>query len=157
MHRDSWATGWSASCRWRRSPYHDDLGIYALLLFAVTLHWLPAIGLVPAWAINFAICCCGVDSGLAGRLFDSAVRASMLEVLQENHVRTLGPSESGAAAGAPILVEDYHRAGHPVSPSHGSLLSNAVIIEIIFLRPGIGRLAYDAVCNATFPSCSAPS
>ena len=33
----------------------------------------------------------------------------------------------------------------------GSLLSNAVIIEIIFLRPGIGRLAYDAVLQRNFP------
>jgi peptide/nickel transport system permease protein len=30
-------------------------------------------------------------------------------------------------------------------------LSNAVIIEIIFLRPGIGRLAYDAVLQRNFP------
>jgi peptide/nickel transport system permease protein len=33
----------------------------------------------------------------------------------------------------------------------GSLLSNAVIIEIIFLRPGLGRLAYDAVLQRNFP------
>jgi peptide/nickel transport system permease protein len=82
-----------------------------------------------------------------------AVRASMLEVLQENHVRTFrafGVPEPRLALRyllkitiAPVIAV--------VAIGMGSLLSNAVIIEIIFLRPGIGRLAYDAVLQRNFP------
>lgn len=156
VHRDSWgdrAVG-IVSMATLALP-STILGIYALLLFAVTLHWLPAIGvgqgvwdtirhlLLPALTLGL---------GWVGYLI-RAVRASMLEVLLENHVRTF------RAFGVPetrlvlkyLLKITLAPIISVLAIGMGSLLSNAVIIEIIFLRPGIGRLAYDAVLERNFP------
>ena len=156
MHRNSWGDRFIGfgSMAMLALPT-SILGIYALLLFAVTLHWLPAIGvgqglsdqlrhlLLPALTLGL---------GWVGYLI-RAVRASMLEVLEENHVRTFrafGVSESRLALRY-LLKISIAPVVAVLAIGMGSLLSNAVIIEIIFLRPGLGRLAYDAVLQRNFP------
>jgi len=131
------------------------MGIYALLLFSITLHWLPAIGagqgvgdslrhlVMPALTLGL---------GWIGYL-TRAVRASMLEVSQEAHVRTFrafGVSESRLALRY-LLQMALTPIVSLLAIGMGSLLSSAVIIEIIFLRPGVGRLAYEAVLERNFP------
>jgi peptide/nickel transport system permease protein len=133
------------------------IGIYALLWFAVGLRWFPAIGAgrpgdigdqlrhlaLPAFTISIAWI------GYLTRLS----RASMLEVLNEPHVRTY------RAFGVPAarIVRRYVLpiAVTPVisilGVGIGGMLSNAILIEIIFVRPGIGRLIYDAVLTRNFP------
>jgi peptide/nickel transport system permease protein len=133
------------------------VAIYSLLVFAVWLRWLPAIGagnsgdlgdqlihlLLPAFAVGLGWV------GYIARL----VRASMLEVMGENHIRT------ARAFGLPerrILF----RYALPIAilptvallgVGIGNLLSGAVFAEIVFARPGVGKLTYDAVITRNYP------
>ncbi|MBL8584502.1 MAG: ABC transporter permease [Rhizobiaceae bacterium] len=133
------------------------VAIYSLLTFAVWLRWLPALGagepgnfsdqlvhlVLPAFAIGL---------GWVGYL-SRLVRASVLEVLAENHVRT------ARAFGMPerIVVTQYvlRSAILPVITllglAIGSMLSNAVFAEIVFNRPGVGKLAFDAAMARNYP------
>ena len=136
------------------------VALYALLLFAVRLNWLPAIGagepgqpldqlrhlLLPSLAIGL---------GWVGYLA-RFVRASMLEVLAQQHIRT------ARALGIPERLVVFRFALKlAVLPTVallgvaiGHLLSGAVFAEIIFARPGIGKLVYDAVLTRNFPIVS---
>ena len=136
------------------------VALYSLLLFAVTLQWLPAIGagaehdpwdqflhlILPAFAIGLGWV------GYLARL----VRASMLEVLGEPHVRT------ARAYGLPERRVVFRYALKlAVLPTVallgvgiGRLLSGAVFAEIVFSRPGVGKLVFDGVLARNFPLVS---
>ena len=133
------------------------VALYSLLVFAVALRWLPAIGageagdlgdqlrhlVLPAFAIGLGWV------GYIARL----VRASMLEVLGENYIRT------ARAFGLPERRIVYRYAlTVAILPTVallgvgiGNLLSGAVFAEIVFARPGIGKLIYDSVLNRNYP------
>jgi peptide/nickel transport system permease protein len=133
------------------------VAIYCLLLFAARLKWLPAAGagepgdlasqlrhlVLPAFAIGLGWV------GYLARL----VRASMLEVIGENHVRT------ARAFGLPerwiVFRYALRLAVLPtvtlLGIAVGGLLSGAVFAEIVFNRPGIGRLVYDAANTRNYP------
>ncbi|MGL9774636.1 MAG: ABC transporter permease [Sodalis sp. (in: enterobacteria)] len=81
------------------------------------------------------------------------VRASMLEVLKENHIRTFRafsmPDRLIALRYAlPIAVVPVVSA---LGVGIGSLLSGAVLTEIVFARPGLSKLAFDSVISRNFP------
>ena len=133
------------------------VALYALLIFAVGLKWLPAIGagaegdlldqlqhlILPAFAIGLGWV------GYIARL----VRASMLEVLGENHVR------AARAFGLPERVIVFRYALRlAILPTItllgvgvGALLSGALFAEIVFARPGIGKLIFDSVTTRNYP------
>jgi ABC-type dipeptide/oligopeptide/nickel transport system permease component len=128
-----------------------------LLIFAVTLKWLPAIGagtagdfgsqaralILPAFAIGLPWV------GYLARL----VRAAMLEVMDTPHIRT------ARAFGLPerTIVGTYalRVAIVPVisviAVGFGAILSSAVFVETVFSRPGIGTLMTTAVEKRNFP------
>ncbi|WP_055047843.1 ABC transporter permease [Devosia sp. A16] len=133
------------------------VAIYALVVFAVMLGWLPAIGageagdpadqarrlILPAFAIGVGWV------GYMARL----VRAAMLETLSENHVRTFrafGVSDLRIALrfALPIAMVPVVAV---LGVGMGSLLSGAVLVEVVFARPGLGSLAHDAVMSRNFP------
>lgn len=133
------------------------VAIYALLVFAVWLKWFPAIGagnpgdigsqlrhlVLPSFAIGLGWV------GYLARL----VRASMLEVLGEAHIR------AARAFGLPERQIVYQYALKlAILPTVallgvgiGRLLSGAVFAEIVFARPGLGRLVYDGVITRNYP------
>jgi len=82
------------------------------------------------------------------------VRASMLETLREDYIRT------AQAKGLPSEKVLYHHALRnslrPVITGIGGLLpaliGGAVIMETIFAYPGIGRLGYQAVLERDYPT-----
>src|SRR5690606_4818153 len=133
------------------------VAIYSVLVFAVTLRWFPAIGagtagdplnqlwhlVLPAFAIGLGWV------GYLARL----VRASMLEVMNENHIRT------ARAFGLPERVIVFRYALRiAILPTvtllgiaYGGLLSSAVFAEIVFSRPGIGQLALAAAQTRNYP------
>ncbi|TIQ61655.1 MAG: ABC transporter permease [Mesorhizobium sp.] len=131
------------------------VAVYALLIFAVTLRWLPAIGagngfwdgpihlILPGFAIGIGWV------GYISRL----VRASMLEVLGENHVRmarSFGISEWRIVAryALPLaILPTVTMLGVGIA----WLLSSAVFIEVVFARPGIGALIVNAVHTRNYP------
>jgi peptide/nickel transport system permease protein len=133
------------------------IAIYGLLLFAVRLHWLPALGAGPEGDVgqnllHLIMPSFAIGLGWVGYLA-RLVRASMIEVLGENHVRMLrafgvGERRIALRFALPIaIVPTLTVLGVGV----GSLLSGAVLVEIIFNRPGLGKLTYDAVISRNFP------
>ena len=133
------------------------VALYSLLIFAVQLQWLPAIGagapgdlgdqairlILPAFAIGLAWV------GYIARI----VRASMLEVLGENHIRTA--RAYGLRERTIVFRYALRIAVAPtvtlLGVGIGGLLSSAVFAEIVFARPGIGKLIFDAVTTRNYP------
>ena len=133
------------------------VSIWSILVFAIGLRWLPVIGagdegdivdqlrhlVLPAFAVGL---------GWVGYLA-RMVRASMLEVMSENHVR------AARAFGLRNRTIVFHYALKVavlptitlVGIGFGGLLSGAVFAEIIFSRPGIGKIIYDMVLARNFP------
>jgi len=121
-----------------------------ILLFSFTLAWLPATGqggierlIMPATALGLS------SSAVLARL----VRSSMLEVLRQEYVTT-----ARAKGLTPPLVVIRHALKNALIPAItmlglqlGALLGGAVVTETIFSRPGVGRLAVDAILSRDFP------
>lgn len=132
------------------------ISIYVLLVFALWLGWFPTMGIgeptflsrlqhlvLPALAVGLAWV------GYIARM----VRASMLEVMGENHIRT------ARAFGLPewrvVLNYALPIAVLPtitvLGVGIGYLISAAVFAEIVFSRPGIGSLIYESVGKRNYP------
>ena len=121
-----------------------------ILFFSFTLAWLPATGqgglerlIMPATALGLS------SAAVLARL----VRSSMLEVLRQEYMTT-----ARAKGLAPPLVVIRHALKNALIPAVtmlglqlGALLGGAVVTETIFSRPGVGRLAIDAILNRDFP------
>lgn len=126
------------------------LALLLILLFAVKLHWLPAIGhggpqhlVLPALALA---------TGSAAQLMRLS-RASMLEALDQDYVRTArakGLGETAVVAGH-ALKNALLPSVTIIGLSLGHLLGGAVIIETVFGWPGVGKLAVDAIFLRDYP------
>ena len=121
-----------------------------IILFAVKLSWLPALGygsvaqvVLPAIALSLA------PMAQLMRL----IRASMLEVLGQDYIRTArakGLSE-GPVAFRHALRNALLPAIGATGVNLGYLLSGAVIVETIFVWPGLGQLIVGAVLTRDYP------
>ncbi|MFS8083999.1 MAG: ABC transporter permease [Acidobacteriota bacterium] len=129
---------------------HFWLGIMMILLFSVTLGWLPTSGrggiahlIMPAVALGMSL--------LA--MFARLTRSLMLEVLSLDYVRT------ARAKGLPEwIVVGRHALRNVLIPlvtiaglEFGVLLGGVVVIETVFAWPGLGRLVVQAIFNRDFP------
>lgn len=132
-------------------------GLLFLLLFAVSLRWLPALGagslddpldflarlILPASALALSWI------GYLARL----TRASMLEVLNADYLRTA--RSLGLHDARVNYVYALRTAVIPVvavlGVGLGHLLGGAIFIEVIFSRPGLGSLFYDSIATRNFP------
>ncbi len=132
-------------------------GLFLLLIFAVKLRALPAMGLGKEGDIwdyikhlilpSIALAITWI--GYLARL----VRTSLLEVLNENYVRA-----SRAAGLSERLVRYKYALKNALIPTVavlgvglGSLMGGAVFEEIIFTRPGMGLLIYNAIKARNYP------
>jgi len=133
------------------------VGLLLILIFAVHLHMLPVIGagapgqpaddlkhlVLPAVALSLGWI------GYIARL----VRSNMLEVLTSNYVRTA--HALGIRRRKVFFQYALKNAAAPVvailGVGLGTLLGGAIFIEVIFDRPGLGTLAYDAIASRNFP------
>ena len=133
------------------------VAIYALLIFAVALRWLPAIGAgepgnLPDQMTHLILPSLAVGLGWVGYIA-RMIRASMLEVLEASHIRT------ARAFGLPENLITYRYAlSIAILPTVtllgigvGQMLSSAVFAEIVFARPGVGKLVYDAILTRNYP------
>ena len=132
-------------------------GLFLLLIFAVGLHVLPAMGLgedgnfgdyvkhliLPTVALAITWI------GYLARL----VRTSLLEVLNETYVRA---ARAGGLAERLVLYK--YALKNALIPTVavlgvglGSLMGGAVLVEIIFSRPGMGLLIYNAIKDRNYP------
>jgi ABC-type dipeptide/oligopeptide/nickel transport system permease component len=125
-------------------------GLILIFLFSLTLGWLPATGvggwkrlLLPtlALATNY--------SAVIARM----VRSSLLDVLNQDYIRT-----ARAKGLADLRVIVRHALRNALIPAitivglqFGNLLGGTVVIETVFSRQGLGRLAYTAILAKDFP------
>jgi peptide/nickel transport system permease protein len=126
------------------------LGPMLILLFSLTLGWLPVSGrenwlslILPAITLGTAL------SAILARM----VRSTLLEVLNEDYIRTArakGLGESGV-----VLNHALRNASLPIITvlglQLGTLLGGAVITEIIFAWPGIGQLTIESIQRRDYP------
>jgi peptide/nickel transport system permease protein len=125
------------------------LGLLLILLFAVTLGWLPAAGSEGPLSIVLPAATLGAFStALVSRM----TRASMLEVLGQDYVRTA--QAKGAPPTTVIVKHGLRNAFIPIltviSLQFGALLGGAVLTETVFGWPGIGRLLVDSIAARDF-------
>jgi peptide/nickel transport system permease protein len=125
-------------------------GLLLILLFGLTLGWLPVSGaggfealILPALTLALP----------AAAVLARLTRSSMLEVLGQDYVRTA--RSKGLAKNVVIYKHALRNAFIPVLTimglQFGALLGGSVIVETVFARPGIGRLVVDAILARDFP------
>ncbi len=120
------------------------LGILMILLFSVTLGWLPSSGSATGWHMIMPVITLG--TGGAGSLARFS-RSAMLEVMNQSYMRT------SRAKGVPrlrrIVLHAIPNAAIPVVTvlgfKIGGLISGSLITESIFAWPGVGRLLVTSV------------
>lgn len=126
------------------------LGPLLILVFSLWLGWTPVSGdEAPASIVLPAITLGTALAAILARM----VRASMLEVLGEDYVRTARAKGLGEAA--VLWRHALRNAWLPVLTviglQLGGLLAGAVITETVFAWPGIGSLLVDAIKARDFP------
>lgn len=134
------------------------IGILLILLFALSWRWLPSGGYVP-WgesplgalrSLAMPILALGLPvAGMLARL----VRASMLEELSRDHIRT---ARAKGLSETQIIVR--HVLRNALIPTVtllglqlGFLLGGSIVIEQVFALPGVGRLVLFAINNRDLP------
>lgn len=134
------------------------LGLVMVLVFAVSLGWLPSGGFTPfsqspaEWLRGMilpALTLGLVQVGFIARM----ARASMLDTLGQDYVRTA--DAKGLAKLRVVLRHALPNALIPILTVigivSGALLGGAVIVEQVFSIPGIGRLIVGAIAARDFP------
>ena len=126
------------------------LGIMLILLFAVTLHWLPASGGGSFRALILPGLTMGAYStAITARL----LRSSLVDVLGQDYIRTA--RAKGLRDRAVLVGHALKNAGIPVVTvvglQVGGLLGGAVITETVFSYPGLGRLAMLSIAARDIP------
>ncbi|TIU50127.1 MAG: ABC transporter permease [Mesorhizobium sp.] len=134
------------------------IGYFLVYLLSINAGWMPVQGYMP------------IGEGL-GRWFGHLVlptvtlsvpniafvariaRASMLEVLTEDYMRTA--AAKGASSCAMLFHHALKNAGVPILTviglSFAYLIGGVVLTETVFNLPGIGRLVVDAINNRDYP------
>jgi len=134
------------------------LALLLIFLFGVTLRWLPISGYVDPleepWDGLRSLMLPAVTLGLAlAAVVTRTLRASMLEALAEDYVRTArakGLSESAVIRGH-VLKNALIPVVTVLGLQLGTLIGGAVITEYVFALPGVGRLVVDAVFARDYP------
>ena len=119
-------------------------GLLLIYLFAVQLRWVPIVGGLGWKALVLPAVTLGYD---AAAFIARMVRSSVLEVLRREYV--LIAHAKGLSERTVIFRHVLKAAMIPIVTliglHAGRLLGGAVVVETVFARQGIGRLAVDAV------------
>lgn len=130
--------------------------ILLLIGFSLVLRWFPVISADRStpWAWFQSIMLPAINLGLIMAAYITRVtRSAMLEVMQEDYVRT------ARAKGVPWRVIVWrHALGNALIPIItivglyvGILIGNSVLTEIVFNRPGLGKLIIGALNQRDYP------
>jgi peptide/nickel transport system permease protein len=126
------------------------MGPLLILIFALWLGWFPVSGkegvaslILPSLTLGTAL----------AAILSRMVRASMLEVLQEDYIRA-----ARARGLTELHVLGLHALRNAALPvitilgmQFGALLAGAVITETIFAWPGIGQLMIESIQKRDYP------
>jgi ABC-type dipeptide/oligopeptide/nickel transport system permease component len=126
------------------------LGLVLILVFSVWLEWLPTSG-QGDWR-NLVMPSVALGWYFAASLL-RLTRSSMLEVLRSEYIKLA--RLKGLPAYVVIAMHAFKNALVPVLTLAGVnlvvMINAAVIIEVIFAWPGIGRLLYEGIFQRDFP------
>lgn len=134
------------------------LGIMLILLFSLTLGWLPPLGYVsitenPAEWLRRLILPAVTVGVVSGSVLTRFVRSSMLEALGQDYTRTA--RSKGLGEWVVVNRHVLKNALIPVVTVTGLqlafLLGGVVVIEEVFSWPGLGQLALIAVQRRDYP------
>jgi peptide/nickel transport system permease protein len=156
--RDSaWDYAANVVALWGLSTPNFWLGILLILLFSVTLGWLPASGYVsPFEDLKSNLAAMIMPAFVLGNAIAAVLmrhtRSAMLQVLSSDYVRTA--RAKGLAERRVVLKHALRNAMIPIitlgALELGTLLSGAVLTEQVFTIPGFGKLIVDAVFNRDY-------
>ncbi len=127
-------------------------------LFAASLHWLPVQGFRPISAgigpfLRTAILPALSLGIVFSALIANVTRAAMIETLQQDFIRTA--IAKGVGGKAILFRHALRNASIPIVTVIGSgipvLIGGTVVIEGIFVVPGIGGLTVDAIMHRDYP------
>ncbi len=134
------------------------VGYLLAYVFALQLEWLPVQGYTPIargfwpWLENLilpAIALGFIYIALIARI----TRATMLEVLSQDYVRTA--RAKGLGQGSILFLHALKNAAVPIVTVIGIgvalLIGGAVVTESVFAIPGLGRLTIDAIVRRDYP------
>jgi len=132
------------------------IGLILLWIFAIRLRWFPLAGFEPLTTLagwwHITLPAVTVSSGTIA-LLARLTRSSMLEVLNQDYVRTA--RAKGVRESFVVVRHAFRNALLPVITviglQFGFLLSGAVVTESIFSLPGMGRLLVQAILSRDFP------
>lgn len=134
------------------------LGLVLIQLFAVSLGWFPVSGYgAPGAPLAERIHALVLPSAVLGLLNSALIirftRASMLDVLNEDYVRTA--RSKGLAESAVVLKHALRNALVPIVTVLGLtvalMIGGAVVTETVFGLPGVGNLVVSAVLRRDYP------
>jgi peptide/nickel transport system permease protein len=134
------------------------IAILSVILFSVTLHWLPTTGYIPLAS--------GVRPWLSSLLQPAAIlalfqigflarmtRSAMLDVLEQDFIRTA--RAKGVREWGTITRHAFRNTLIPVVTATGIILSlligGSVVVEQVFALPGVGRLIVQAILARDYP------
>jgi len=135
------------------------LAILMIILFAVTLGWLPAGGMAPTsgeadWLgrLPYLVLPVTTLTIVSVGHFTRFMRASTMQTMREDFIRTA--RAKGLGEGRVVRAHAMRSALTPLVTvlglSFGSLFSGALITEIMFGWAGVGRTIYDAILASDF-------
>ncbi|MDW9419108.1 ABC transporter permease subunit [Sinorhizobium meliloti] len=134
------------------------IGYFLIYFFAIRTHWLPVQGYkqieggLGPWFTHLILPTLALGLGFIA-FIARVTRASMLEVLSEDYMRTA--AAKGASSYAMLVHHALKNAGVPILTvigiSFAYMIGGVVLTETVFNIPGIGRLVVDAINNRDYP------
>jgi len=126
------------------------LGLMLISLFAVGLRWLPSGGHGGLEHLALPAVALGVG---AAAVIARVTRASLLEVIQQDYIRTA--RAKGMGENRVVYLHALRNALIPIVTvsglQFGFLLGGAVVVETVFSWPGVGRLLVDSISVRDYP------
>jgi peptide/nickel transport system permease protein len=126
------------------------LGLMLMVLFSLTLKWLPSFGYGTIY--HFILPTVTLSTGMSALLM-RLMRASMLEVLNLDYIKMA----RSKGLNRPLIIwkHAFRNALIPVitiiGTQFGHLLAGTIIIETVFSWPGIGKYLVDSIYARDYP------
>ncbi len=162
VKRDSWIDyGVSLAVFLLMSMPQFWLGLLLLLVLSYWLDWFPIFGAGESGDVlsqlhHLVLPALTLAAGFLG-LVTRLTRSSMLEVLGRDYVRTA----RAKGVREPVVIVKHALRNALLSVvtviglTMGQLLGGAVIVEVVFARPGVGTMIWDAILQRDYPQVQA--